>query len=187
MWLGEDLRITHKGAKADVNEALDAQLQTMLENDKGDEPKKLPQFNKEFGQVLTDVSILPNPIKLSVAHQRALRSALRRYRRGDRTLTTLEKLGIRGRTIVAKSQTMRPPDRLRKRPSIGAPIVEMNGVQVKYGDRVVLGDWDAELELRRTSRGGCFLLDHQKAEGARQGLHWSVRRGQRWAILGPNG
>lgn len=52
----------------------------------------------------------------------------------------------------------------------GEPIIEMNGVQVKYGDKIVLGNWK------------------QKVNGElRDGLHWKVRRGQRWAILGANG
>lgn len=52
----------------------------------------------------------------------------------------------------------------------GEPIIEMDGVQVRYGDRIVLGDWE------------------QKVNGElKQGLHWKVRRGQRWAIIGANG
>ncbi|CRG86581.1 putative ABC transporter ATP-binding protein C323,04 [Talaromyces islandicus] len=50
----------------------------------------------------------------------------------------------------------------------GEPQIEMNGVRVQYGDKVVLGDW---LQIESTTPG----------------LHWKVRRGQRWAILGANG
>jgi ABC-type molybdenum transport system ATPase subunit/photorepair protein PhrA len=52
----------------------------------------------------------------------------------------------------------------------GEPVIEMEGVHVKYGDKVVLGDWTQKI--------------HKKEK---QGLHWRVRRGQRWAILGSNG
>lgn len=52
----------------------------------------------------------------------------------------------------------------------GEPIIEMDGVQVRYGDKTVLGGWK------------------QKVNGElRDGLHWKVRRGQRWAIMGANG
>lgn len=50
------------------------------------------------------------------------------------------------------------------------PLVEMDGCQVHYGDRPVLGNWREET-----------------AEGSRVGLHWTVRRGERWGIFGPNG
>ncbi|KAJ5179415.1 hypothetical protein N7492_002625 [Penicillium capsulatum] len=52
----------------------------------------------------------------------------------------------------------------------GEPLIEMSGVRVQYGEKAVLGDWEQN------------VWDQPKA-----GLHWRVRRGQRWAILGPNG
>ncbi|PWY66460.1 P-loop containing nucleoside triphosphate hydrolase protein [Aspergillus heteromorphus CBS 117.55] len=56
------------------------------------------------------------------------------------------------------------------RASGGEPIIEMDGVRVQYGDKCVLGHW------------------RQNVSGeAKEGLHWTVRRGQRWAILGANG
>lgn len=54
----------------------------------------------------------------------------------------------------------------------GEPIIEMDGVHVQYGEKVVLGDWKQEV----------LGEDSQK-----QGLQWKVRRGQRWAVLGANG
>ncbi|KAK3669562.1 hypothetical protein LTR78_010562 [Recurvomyces mirabilis] len=54
--------------------------------------------------------------------------------------------------------------------SPGDALVEMQGVKVAYGDKVVLGDWSQEHD--NTSRSG---------------LWWSLHRGQRCAILGPNG
>ncbi|KAJ5902818.1 hypothetical protein N7495_003346 [Penicillium taxi] len=54
--------------------------------------------------------------------------------------------------------------------SDGEPLVEMDGVHVQYGDKAVLGHWT------------------QTVDGVeKEGLHWMVRRGQRWAILGANG
>lgn len=54
----------------------------------------------------------------------------------------------------------------------GEPILEMDGVHVQYGDKVVLGDWKQEVLGQ---------------ENSKQGLQWRVRRGQRWAVLGANG
>ncbi|KAJ5690849.1 hypothetical protein N7462_005241 [Penicillium macrosclerotiorum] len=52
----------------------------------------------------------------------------------------------------------------------GEVLVEMEGVRVQYGEKAVLGDWKQEVNAE-----------------TKDGLHWSVRRGQRWAILGSNG
>ncbi|KAH6895591.1 P-loop containing nucleoside triphosphate hydrolase protein [Thelonectria olida] len=50
------------------------------------------------------------------------------------------------------------------------PLVEMNGCKVQYRDRVALGNWT-----------------QQTPEGPKAGLIWTVRRGERWGVFGPNG
>lgn len=60
--------------------------------------------------------------------------------------------------------------KLHGNPYGGEPLIEMEGVRVQYGDKVALGDWQQNVNREK-----------------RDGLHWTVRRGQRWAILGPNG
>ena len=52
----------------------------------------------------------------------------------------------------------------------GEPLVEMENVQVRYGDKQVLGGWVQDVDGQ-----------------PRQGLWWTVRRGQRWGVFGPNG
>ncbi|EOO03953.1 putative abc transporter protein [Phaeoacremonium minimum UCRPA7] len=54
--------------------------------------------------------------------------------------------------------------------SLGEPVVEMDGCKVKYGDKVVLGNWS-----------------EQKDGKSKDGLVWTVRRGERWGVFGPNG
>ncbi|CAN9215404.1 unnamed protein product [Alternaria alternata] len=55
-------------------------------------------------------------------------------------------------------------------PTIGEPVVEMQGVRIAYGQNSVLGDWK------------------QEVNGVSQsGLHWDVCRNQRWGIFGANG
>ncbi|KAJ0415200.1 P-loop containing nucleoside triphosphate hydrolase protein [Aspergillus carlsbadensis] len=60
-------------------------------------------------------------------------------------------------------------------PRGGEAVVEMDGVQVRYGGdgvggTIALGDWTQNVR------------DQQKP-----GLHWVVRKGQRWVVLGANG
>ncbi|KAL6719375.1 hypothetical protein ACLMJK_003614 [Lecanora helva] len=50
------------------------------------------------------------------------------------------------------------------------PLVEMQGVCVKYDGKPALGAWSQELDGKE-----------------REGLWWTVRRGERWGIFGPNG
>lgn len=49
-------------------------------------------------------------------------------------------------------------------------LVEIQGAQVRYGSKIVLGNWSEKV-----------------ADGTRTGLWWSIRRGERWGIFGPNG
>ncbi|MCJ1391581.1 hypothetical protein MMC18_004445 [Xylographa bjoerkii] len=49
-------------------------------------------------------------------------------------------------------------------------LIEMSGVEVKYGEKQVLGAWEQMI-------GG----------QAKKGLWWTVERGSRWGIFGPNG
>lgn len=53
---------------------------------------------------------------------------------------------------------------------LGEPLVEMNGCQVRYGDKIALGNWT-----------------EQRDGSEAKGLHWTVRRGERWGVFGPNG
>ena len=53
---------------------------------------------------------------------------------------------------------------------VSESLIEMEGVHVKYGPKEILGAWNQK-------EGGQF----------RSGLWWTVRRGERWGIFGPNG
>ena len=52
----------------------------------------------------------------------------------------------------------------------GEALVEMRDVCVKYGDKPALGGWCQEVDGH-----------------TREGLWWTVRRGERWGVFGPNG
>ena len=46
----------------------------------------------------------------------------------------------------------------------------MQGVVVRYGDKEVLGSWE-----------------HESEGQTQKGLWWTIRRGERWGVFGPNG
>ena len=50
------------------------------------------------------------------------------------------------------------------------PLIEMDGCRVQYGDKIALGNWT-----------------QQTRDGPKDGLVWTVRRGERWGVFGPNG
>ena len=52
----------------------------------------------------------------------------------------------------------------------GEAVLEMEGVKVEYGEKTVLGDWN-----------------RKENNAWKEGLWWSVHRGQRWGVFGPNG
>lgn len=53
---------------------------------------------------------------------------------------------------------------------IDQPLIHMRGVQVKYGEKTVLGDWQQDVDGQ-----------------TKNGLWWSLKRGERWGVFGPNG
>jgi ABC-type molybdenum transport system ATPase subunit/photorepair protein PhrA len=48
-------------------------------------------------------------------------------------------------------------------------LIEMNGVSIRYGDKNIVGTYESE-----------------ESTGS-PGLHWTIRRGDRWGVFGPNG
>jgi ABC-type molybdenum transport system ATPase subunit/photorepair protein PhrA len=82
---------------------------------------------------------------------------------------TLTESDIQSRKSLASSQVsgFESKDTVT---DLGEPLVEMTGVRVSYGNKTVLGNWEESMEGK-----------------TRKGLWWTVRRGQRWGIFGPNG
>ena len=52
----------------------------------------------------------------------------------------------------------------------GEPIVQMKNVIIKYGDKKIMGGWKQGINGE-----------------IRAGLDWTVRKGERWGVFGPNG
>ncbi|KAK2590472.1 hypothetical protein QQS21_011845 [Conoideocrella luteorostrata] len=65
---------------------------------------------------------------------------------------------------LASKQVLTPVD------ARAEPLVEMDGCRVQYGDKIALGNWT-----------------QQTPNGQKDGLLWTVRRGERWGVFGPNG
>ena len=127
---------------------------------------------------------------LQVAHQGRTDDVIRNLRDESKpnlirqgpqaTLELGRKLSARGiednhlnRGVSAKPDAQTPSVVTAKgKDSAGAtqPVLEMENVQVRYGDKQVLGGWVEEVDGQ-----------------PRQGLWWTVRRGQRWGVFGPNG
>jgi ABC-type molybdenum transport system ATPase subunit/photorepair protein PhrA len=66
------------------------------------------------------------------------------------------------------------PDKANESPvhpeSEDEALVQMDGCVVRYGSKTVLGNWS-----------------HDTAAVKKEGLVWTVRRGERWGVFGPNG
>ncbi|OLN81257.1 putative ABC transporter ATP-binding protein [Colletotrichum chlorophyti] len=81
---------------------------------------------------------------------------------GDGLLATKEK--NEHAAGLAVTQPSGPPT------PVGEPVVEMDGCQVRYGSKIALGNWSQDTP-----------------SGPKNGLVWTVRRGERWGVFGPNG
>jgi ABC-type molybdenum transport system ATPase subunit/photorepair protein PhrA len=75
-----------------------------------------------------------------------------------------------GETTDSTEAKTQPVNTIQPVTSDAEPLVEMEGCKVRYGDKIALGNWSQETPL-----------------GQQDGLFWTVRRGERWGVFGPNG
>lgn len=73
-----------------------------------------------------------------------------------------------GTTVTNSTAPTCTPTRTPR--NIGEPLVEMDGCQVQYGGKIALGNWTEQINGKE-----------------REGLTWTVRKGERWGVFGPNG
>lgn len=88
----------------------------------------------------------------------------------------LTKDGIRGLGLGEEGETFAGASLSRteqeaKKNVVGEPLVEMDGCQVRYGSKIALGNWTEQKDGQQPTKG----------------LTWTVRRGERWGVFGPNG
>lgn len=81
--------------------------------------------------------------------------------------------GIEGEYLMGEDRTNSETDLAQHTDStkaLGEPLVEMDGCQVQYRGKIALGNWKQQVDGKEKT-----------------GLLWTVRRGERWGIFGPNG
>lgn len=196
IYLDSSLEITHRGDRAAVTYALDAAVdstlaETMEQEHQGikkREFRSLPRHNTEFGRLLLDVGVATNPQRMSLATYELFTHAYNRYTLGDRSPKTVSVL-LSTETGQAPAQDWDSPraTNLQQEPPLGEPLLEMDGVTIRYGDKPALGDWTEQLRMEDLpdDAGKCLVRDEDS--DSKPGLRWTVRRGQRWAVIGANG
>lgn len=82
-----------------------------------------------------------------------------------------------GRVLATSAKDSSQPDKgqtfyqgLERVNPDAEPLVEMDGCKVQYRGKIALGNWT-----------------QQTVDGPKGGLIWTVRRGERWGVFGPNG
>ncbi|KAI9732090.1 MAG: hypothetical protein M1834_004186 [Cirrosporium novae-zelandiae] len=80
----------------------------------------------------------------------------------------LEQNGSKSTKNVKAKNKLNTKERLVTWTTTKEPLVEMEGVQVRYGNKLVFGDW----------------IQYGKSY---EGLYWVIKRGVRWGVFGPNG
>lgn len=88
---------------------------------------------------------------------------------------TLTERGIEGEALLKDGaspgqDSPSQQQRLQEPRKIGEALVEMNGCQVQYRGNIALGNWKQDVNGK-----------------SKEGLVWTVRRGERWGVFGPNG
>lgn len=100
------------------------------------------------------------------------KEAIMTRNKGNFHIKSMLSRGLEG----SSTQTLSKDAHTQDSPALppGEPLIEMRGVQIKYGNKTVLGNW--------------HQTDPATGEPySTPGLHWSLHRGQRTAIFGPNG
>ena len=110
---------------------------------------------------------LPEDEKLAVHHLVHMGRTLTARGIEGEALMGDEKDHEEGESELSATSVAVPVARPRE---IGEPVVQMDGCQVQYRGKVALGNWRQEVDGER-----------------RDGLVWTVRRGERWGVVGPNG
>ena len=195
LFLGETLRVTHQGRILDVVTQLRTELKDFIDNatQSPDIPlKDLPQYNAEFGRILTDEGPMIIPELLDSSKKRRYDRAKAKWDMGNRSALVRLHLGLDDEYTLRARRNFFKFEMVQE-PANGEPMIEMSGVNVRYGKTTVLGNWDKQYEMHlqprrfHTAQHSPELINFEDTNQPRAGLHWTVCRGQRWCIVGPNG
>lgn len=169
------VEVAHKGTVEEVSKMLmeAATARSEIPKEAELESDYLPLNFSEFGRRLSPIGPMPDPSRQALQQQTSVRNAQERIKEGDKSSQTLAKAGVgeaHPKTASAWSKYAYPLHTYAHQipAQLGEPVIEMDGVRVSYGDKTVLGGWRQE---------------GQDVEG----LFWTVRKGDRWGVFGPNG
>jgi len=172
---GGEIQVTHRGTVDEVSRRLmdAATTRSKIAKD-AEQPAHVPQNHSEFGRVLTELGPIPDAQRQPEETQQAMKKAQSNVLAGDRNATKLRQAGV-GERLDQPAGTesfasFAYPQHLLSAPppKLGEPVIDLDGVSVKYGNKTVLGGW------------------RQKGQ-KEDGLFWTVKRGERWGVFGPNG
>ncbi|KAK8191983.1 uncharacterized protein BKA78DRAFT_232995, partial [Phyllosticta capitalensis] len=127
--------------------------------------------------------------KIHVFQIAKIRHRRRMYpERGDGIYITRDGIFCTGTNSLDSPRSRRSLEFLRNIPS-GDPVVEMEGVQIRYkpGEPAVLGDWEEKFDTSFEHGESVMLRREHMEPNERRGLWWTVRQGERWGVFGPNG
>ncbi len=177
IYLGPYFMVLHQGKKENVLE----QIRVPSSEEPADCRPVIVQSMREREQVMTSINTSSStqgetgPIDLEAADTNTPPFMLGDYATNKNSMEVK-----RVQDSLVKDQTRLLDSGLQSRegillrdkkpPKIGQAIVEMENVLIKYGGKQVLGGWTQNVN------------GHLK-----EGLWWTVRRGERWGIFGPNG
>jgi ABC-type molybdenum transport system ATPase subunit/photorepair protein PhrA len=161
MFLKGNCEVAYSGRKEEVLQELRAYVTDVREG------KAKPDFHlplssmSEVGRKLTaggvEEPVLSDQSRITPISESKVRKADRQTHQND----VLETIPLSRDGYVLKDIHPR---------KFGDALVEMEGVRVSYGSKAVLGNWTQEVD-----------------GGSKDGLWWTVKRGERWGIFGPNG
>jgi len=170
------IKVAYKGTVEEVSRMLmdAATARSEIPKEVEYESNTIPLNFSEFGRRLSPLGPMPDPLRRRSARDtEGLRQAQKQIKEGDRKPKTLAKAGVGEALPKSASSWARYAYPLHTYAyqipaQLGEPVVEMDGVVVRYGDKTVLGGW--------------------RQEGRDEdGLFWTVRKGDRWGVFGPNG
>ena len=190
-YLGEHLKVTHQGPKNAVYQTVIEDHCTMMEKSTVTaELQDMPYFFSEFGQELTEYGVTSNIAFLTPKAMKIRDRTMRILGEdGADDFSNLEaeiKMGFRRGERMGSTKW--DPKFLFPIVNVGDPLIEMNGVSIRYGDKTALGDWKQQYDLLYEHLGSRILREQVPVRGAADsGLRWTVRQGERWAIVGSNG
>jgi len=167
--------VAYKGTVEEVSRLLTESATAFAETPREVEydNKSIPLNFSEFGRRLSPLGPMPDPTRRSARFEKKTQQAQKQIKEGDRDPATLVKAGVGEALLkVAQSWSRHAYPTITYAYQIpaqlGEPVIEMDGITVRYGDKTVLGGWRQE--------------GHDE-----EGLFWTVRKGDRWGVFGPNG